>query len=480
MNRISKTPRGLPVAVIGAGPVGLAAAAHLLARGLPVKVYERAPSVAGRIEDWRHVRLFSPWAYNIDQAARALLDRAGWNAPEPGDFPTGGDLIDRYLAPLAATAEIAPVVEYGAEILSVARAGRDKMKSAGRVDAPFVLTIKDGAGATRRDLALAVLDCSGSWRNPNPIGVDGNPVPGEAEHADRIRYGIPDVLGTERRDYAGKSVLVVGAGHSAANALIDLARLAEAEPATRIVWSVRGDDLGRLVGGGAKDQLPARGALGQAIAALSDAGLIALHLKSEVRALRRTGDALAVDIASRDGGSETIVVDRIVVATGQRPQLDMLREIRLELDPTTESARTLAPLIDPNVHSCGTVRPHGHRELAHPEAGFYIAGVKSYGRAPTFLLATGYEQVRSIAAALAGDTASADDVKLILPETGACGVPAKARAKPRIRVPAVAETPAPEPATTPAPVKAEAPCCGPSCCGDERQPAKEDAKAEAA
>ena len=98
----------------------------------------------------------------------------------------------------------------------------------------------------------------------------------------------------------------------------------------------------------------------------------------------------------------------------------MTRELRLELDPWLESVKALGPLIDPNLHSCGSVSPHGYRELGHPEPGFYTIGVKSYGRAPTFLLLTGYEQARSVAAAIAGDLAAAEDVQLVLPETGVC------------------------------------------------------------
>ena len=113
-------------------------------------------------------------------------------------------------------------------------------------------------------------------------------------------------------------------------------------------------------------------------------------------------------------------VDVVVGATGFRPDLDMLREVRLHLDPALEAPAGLAPLIDPNFHSCGTVPPHGAALLSHPDEGFYLVGMKSYGRAPTFLLATGYEQVRSIAAALAGDQEAADRVELQLPETGAC------------------------------------------------------------
>jgi hypothetical protein len=98
----------------------------------------------------------------------------------------------------------------------------------------------------------------------------------------------------------------------------------------------------------------------------------------------------------------------------------MLRELRLDLDDIVEAPRRLAPLIDPNVHTCGTVEPHGFAELTHPEENFYLAGMKSYGRAPTFLLATGYEQVRSIAAHLAGDERAARTVALVLPATGVC------------------------------------------------------------
>jgi hypothetical protein len=91
-----------------------------------------------------------------------------------------------------------------------------------------------------------------------------------------------------------------------------------------------------------------------------------------------------------------------------------------------ESPVPLAPLIDPNLHSCGTVRPHGARELAQPEPGFYFAGMKSYGRAPTFLMMTGYEQVRSIVADIAGDKEAAERVVLVLPETGVCSRPVAA------------------------------------------------------
>lgn len=413
------TPAPLPVIVIGAGPVGLAAAAHLIARHIPVKLLEAGEDVAANVWSWGHVQLFSPWSYNIDKAARALLEKTGWQAPKRSQHPTGAELYEQYLKPLAATPEIAAVTELDARVTGVSRRGFDKMKSAGREDAPFSVIVETKTGQTREELASAVIDTSGTWSQHNPIGTNGLPVPGETAARDAIAYGVPDVRGRDAGDYAGKRILVIGAGHSAANVLLDLAELKATAPATEIIWAVRGASLARLFGGGANDKLAARGALGQALEKLVKAGGIDLHMHRTVARID-SGAALKVTLATPGGADELLEVDRIIVATGQRPDLAMLREIRLDLDPATESPRVLAPMIDPNVHSCGTVRPHGHRELAQPDTGFYIAGIKSYGRAPTFLLATGYEQVRSIVAALAGDMAAADDIQLDLPETGVC------------------------------------------------------------
>ena len=410
----------LPVAVIGAGPVGLAAAAHLIRRGLPVKVYEAGATVAANVRDWGHVRLFSPWEYNTDAAARALLQAHGWQEPPGKAMPTGSDLYEAYLKPLAETPEMAAVIETGAKVTAITRQGADKVLSQGRETKPFVLAVSNGNGAIRRDLARAVIDASGTWTAPNPLGAGGILAEGEAENAEHIAYGIPDVLGRDRAAYEGKTTLVVGAGHSAANVLLDLARLAERDPATSIVWATRGENLMRVYGGGRADQLPARGELGSSLKALVDSGRVTLVAGFSVTRVRAVGDQVVVEGETAGGIREIGPVDRIVVATGQRPDLNLTRELRLDLDPWLESSKALGPLIDPNLHSCGSVPPHGHRELAHPEPGFYTVGIKSYGRAPTFLMLTGYEQVRSVVAAIAGDLAAADDVHLVLPETGVC------------------------------------------------------------
>ncbi len=410
----------LPIAVIGAGPVGLAAAAHLLGRGLTPLVLEAGPKVGHAVRQWAHVHMFSPWGFTIDRAARALLEASGWTAPAADEVPTGGGLVTRYLEPLAALPAIAPHLRFGTRVVAVGRKDFDKVKTAGRDAQPFVLQIESADGTRSSVEAAAVIDASGTWPTPNPIGSGGLPVPGEGDCRDRIAYGIPDVLGAERETYRDKAVMVVGAGHSALNALLELTELQETAPATRILWATRRDQIESAFGGGESDALPARGALGtRARRAVAD-GRIEVLSPLRISALSRRSDGRIAVEGTLRGHPVSVDADRLIVATGFRPDFDLLREIRLDLDPWLESTRALGPLIDPNLHSCGTVRPHGAKELAHPEKDFYIAGMKSYGRAPTFLLATGHEQVRSIAASLAGDHEAAARVELELPETGVC------------------------------------------------------------
>lgn len=410
-----------PVVVIGAGPVGLAAAAHLVSRGLPVRVYEAGTSVAAHLEQVRHVRLFSPWRYDMDTAARELLQATDWPVPDEEAMPTAGELVDLYLRPLSEHPDLSPFIHFNARVVAISRHGIDKAKTAGRDKADFLVRVST-AGGLIEQRARAVIDASGTWSQPNPVGAHGLPAVGEPQARAQLSYGMPDILGTERARFAGRRVLVVGAGHSAAGNLLALAELAEADSRTHIVWAVRGHDLRRLFGGGSRDGLPARGELGTRLQALVREGRLELRTGFAIRAIERVGDTLTVHAIDSQRAS-IAGVHEIVTATGSRPDLALARELRARFDPWLESTEALAPLIDPNEHSCGTVRPHGHRELAHPqEPGFYAIGAKSYGRAPNFLLATGYEQARSVVAALAGDWVAADDVQLVLPETGVCSV----------------------------------------------------------
>jgi thioredoxin reductase len=412
----------LPVIVIGAGPVGLAAAAHLVERNMQPLVLEAGDTAGAAIKQWGHIRLFSPWRYNIDAASRRILERRSWSEPNLKVLPTGAEVVSEYLQPLASSGELAPHIRYGQRVIAVTRQGLDKTHSINRTDVPFLVRTVDARGETTDYVARAVIDASGTWGRNNPLGMSGLPAQGEVDAAPSLVGPLPDVLDIDRERFAGKHTLVVGAGHSATNTLLNLDKLADAAQGTRITWLVRGASVTRTYGGGDADGLPARGQLGSNLRAAVEAGRITLIRQAVITALETNAVGTTVTYKTPDG-EQQITVDNIAGATGFRPDLKMLRELRLDLDPGVEAPRDLAPLIDPEFHSCGTVPPHGADVLAHPEPGFFIVGMKSYGRAPTFLLATGYEQVRSVVAKLAGDEQAAASVELDLPETGVCSTP---------------------------------------------------------
>lgn len=411
--------QSLPVAIIGAGPVGLAAAAHARSRGLTPIVFEAGSSVGASIRRWGHVRLFSPWSFAVDQAAEALLVPTGWSAPNGTTFPTGRELVEQYLEPLAHTDAIAPHLRLNTRVVSVTRQGHDVMKDGDRDRSPFVLRVQ-GPHGEEDVLAQAVIDASGTTDTPGALGAAGVPALGERAAAAHIFYGIPDVLGTLRARYANRRVLVVGSGHSALNALLDLATLSDSAPGTAITWAIRRAKVGQLLGGSRQDQLEERGKLGSKVRQLIDRGRLTLVTGFLLDRVADSDNGVVV----HSGGTSIGPFDEIIGATGFRPDWSVLSELRLDLDPAVQSTRALAPLIDPNVHSCGTVRPHGAEELKQPETSLFVIGMKSYGRAPTFLLLTGYEQARSVVSAIAGDWEAARRVELVLPETGVCSTDA--------------------------------------------------------
>ena len=410
----------LPVIVIGAGPTGLAAAAHLVDQGIEPLVLEAGRTAGASVREWSHVRLFSPWGEVVDPAAEKLLAPTGWTRPDPSAYPSGGDWADLYLQPLAEV--LGDRVRTGATVTGVSRAGRDRIVDADREQQPFVVHITHADSHEERVFARAVIDASGTWATPGPAGGSGLPALGERAAADRVTYRVPDLKEPAvRARYAGKRTAVIGSGASAFTALAYLADLATSDDGagTKGVWILRRGISGSTFGGGEADQLPARGALGLAAKAAVDAGHADAVTGFRTDAIERDDDGRLVLVG--EDGRRLDAVDEVIVLTGFRPDLSFLSELRLGLDERLQAPVELAPLIDPNQHSCGTVYPHGHRELAHPEQGVYLVGMKSYGRAPTFLAMTGYEQVRSVAAVIAGDVEAADKVELTLPETGVCG-----------------------------------------------------------
>lgn len=428
MTLLDLTPRAatsdrlatLPVVIIGAGPIGLAAAANLAERGIRFTVLEAGTDAAASIRLWGHTRLFSPWRHLIDPASRRLLERAGWTAPADEDrMPTGHDLVADYLAPLAGLDELRPHIRYGARVVAVSREGMDRTRTAGRATTPFLVRVGTASGELEDLAARAVIDASGTYTSPNPLGSSGLDPLGASDIADRVVHALPDVLGADRARFAGAHTTVVGAGHSAANTLLALAELARTEPGTRITWLIRNAGAVR-VSSSPDDELAGRAELGSRLDRLVADGAIEKVDSFEISGLQPLAGGGIRLTGTRGGAPASHDTDLVVNATGFRPDLGMLREIRLNLDDIVEAPIRLAPLIDPNEHSCGTVEPHGFDELRHPESGFFIVGMKSYGRAPTFLLATGYEQVRSVAAWIDGDMGAATAVQLTLPTTGVC------------------------------------------------------------
>ncbi|MGP1909871.1 FAD-dependent oxidoreductase [Metabacillus sp. JX24] len=410
----------LPVAIIGGGPVGLAAAAHLAKRGESFFLLE-AGEAGANVLSWGHVRLFSPWRYNIDKAAAALLKKHNWQEPELDTLPFGKELVDHYLSPLSNLSEIKPFLHTKTKVLSVGKKEIDKMKTAGRDSVPFVI-YAEKEGNLQVFEAKAVIDATGTWGNPNPAVSSGIWQSGEKELSGQIYYGIPDIAGKEKERYAKKRTAVIGGGHSAVNALLELAELKETHPEMDIVWVMRKQKAEDAYGGEEKDALAARGALGSRVHQLVDAGVIEVQTPFFIQSMKKSVNGIDI-IGTQSGETKQLSgFDEIIVSAGSRPDLSIISELRTSIDSATESVSALSPLIDPNVHSCGTVRPHGEKELRQPEKNFYMVGAKSYGRAPTFLMATGYEQVRSVVAQLCGDFAAAEKVELDLPETGVCSV----------------------------------------------------------
>ncbi len=409
-----------PLVVIGAGPVGLAAAAHAVHRGLPVVVLESGPGAGAAVAEWGHVRLFSAWRELVDPVARELLEAEGWAAPGPDDYPTGAAWVSTYLRPLAdlLTAHPRAEVRYDTRVVGVGRSGRDLLVDSGREHDPFAVHLETATGPERL-LARAVVDASGTWRSPNPLGADGYPALGEAEHGARIAHGTPDFSDPRVvARYAGRHVALAGKGASAQGALVGLTRIAQDHPGTRVTWLLRRPSVGDAFGGGDNDQLEERGRLGQAAREAASGGVVSQVTRFRTAEVRGQDDG-RVTLVSGDG-QQVADVDEVVVVTGFRPDLSFLSEVRLDLDPALGSPKVLADQIHPDHHSCGDVAPHGHRELAQPEPGLYLVGMKSYGRAPSFLAMTGFEQVRSVVAAIDGDLEAADRVDLVLPETGVC------------------------------------------------------------
>lgn len=404
--------RKLPVIIIGTGPIGLAAAAHLAHRNESLIVLEKSDSAGSSQRDWGHVRLFTPWKYNIDPVARMLLETTPWAHPDDDIYPTGYELRDSYLLPLARHPGIEPHIRYDHRVTGIARYGVGITEDR-RMAAPFEVRCEVN-GRSETILGRAVIDASGTWGQPNSLLANGLPLPNAETLAPHIITGVPNVLVDQRQRYAGKRTLVVGGGHSAMNVVRDLVTLADAEPGTEVLWAIRRDQQNDDCGDD-DSFLNERTLLRRDTRELVDTGRVQLHTGVRITDIALEDDGVRIE----SPGHEMPVVDQIVACTGFRPDLSIERELRTEVFSIFECIYNLAELIDPDRNACGTVPPHGVDRLRQPEPGFFVLGSKSYGRCGTFLMYTGYEQVRSVVAELCGDE-SANETVLQLPDRGLC------------------------------------------------------------
>ena len=396
------------VAILGAGPIGLDAALAFLAEGWSVTLYEAAASVAANVAAWSHIRLFTPWSMNTSARMRARLDAAGVPRPGPPEYcPTGAEFAAQLLNPLAELPELATALHRGNRVLAIAREGllkHEEIGTAQRGSRPFRLLVSGPDGVERVERADLLLDCTGSYGQANVLGDGGIPAPGERQLADRITHRIPAVE-READEWAGRRVLLVGAGKSAQTAARDLAVLVTERPGTSVVWAVRAadPDWGEVPG----DPLPQRQELVEVAQRLRAGEVPGVQVRTGVvvDALRpgkdgTAGAAVVVSLRSGSGAIEEITVDHVIALTGYLGDTSLYRQLQVHecyatAAPMNLSAALLAAT-GAGPADCLAQASHGVDVLRVPEPNFFVLGMKSYGRNSTFLLRVGYEQVDEV------------------------------------------------------------------------------------
>lgn len=393
------------LAIIGAGPIGLEAAAAAVERGFDVHVFERG-EVGSHAVAWGHVRMFTPWSMNTGPAGARLLARAGWTAPPAGECPTGAELAGRLLAPLAATPELASRVHAHSQVVHVGRTATLKGERIGdpsRGEKPFRLLVRDTGGRENFLHAFAVIDASGTYGSPNWAGSGGIPARGELYLAPQMSYHCDDVLDLRRARHAGKRTLVIGGGASAATTVCALAQLAAEVPGTAVTWVTRG--TGALAGEVANDPLPARAALHAAARALRSGEDPAVTWVggADVEGIEYNSATHRYRVVLEVGGQARLEeADQVIVNAGYGPDNSLYRELQIhECWASRGPMKLSAALLASGSADCLAVPPAGADTLANPEPNFYILGAKSYGRHNSFLLRTGFTQVEDALGALA-------------------------------------------------------------------------------
>ncbi|GAC1316676.1 MAG: FAD-dependent oxidoreductase [Thermoleophilaceae bacterium] len=383
------------IAILGAGPIGLESALAAAERSLSFTVYESTPRVGGHVRDWGHVRLFTPWSMNVSPRARRAL---GAGVPDGEALPTGADLARDLLEPLAALSKFAGRVRPATRVLAIGREGLLKHERIGsplRAERPFRLLVSRPDGSEAVERADIVLDCTGTYGNPNRLGDGGISAPGEQAFEERISRFIPD-LGHRAREWSGRTILLTGAGHSAQTAARDLAGLARDAPGTRVVWALRRPHTS--FGAVHDDPLPERAALNAAAADLARGASPAVDVRAGFVTEALSGREGMIAVALRNGGREEVVVDRILALNGGVGDASLYRQLQVHECYATCGPMNLAAALlgEGGGGDCLAQPALGPGTLVNPEPGFFVLGAKSYGRNSQFLLQVGWRQVDDV------------------------------------------------------------------------------------
>ncbi|QDU25253.1 Ferredoxin--NADP reductase [Anatilimnocola aggregata] len=385
------------LAMVGAGPIGLEAALYARFLGYDVVIFEQG-RVCEHVQQQSHVRSFVPFRWCCSPLGLAAITAHDENYQPPTDDArlTGSEWLEQYLLPLAATDLLSDHLQLHTRVLGI---GKEQVRKTDRAadlpagdergDWSFRLLVQDAAGNERIEEADAVLDCSGVLSQPNYCGHGGLPAIGERALRGQIDYRLPDLLGDERDRFSGKRTLLIGHGHSAATAAVQLAEIQQQDPATSFTWITRHEHQPATgpVRRVSNDPFPSRAELAaQANAIAQQAN--SWHWASQVeKIVREPGGPFVVSLSVPIAGDHSY--DNILALVGYQPDLSLLAELQVEPDFATGGLR------DP-----GT-------KLIQPEDNFYLLGAKSFGRQTGFLFRDGLAQIQQLFAIL-GDRPTLD------------------------------------------------------------------------
>jgi thioredoxin reductase len=388
------------IAILGAGPIGLEAALYARFLGYEVVIYERG-RVSEHVQQWRHVRMFSPFAMNRSPLAIAALTAQDETYQPPADdaLLTGAEFFERYLRALAECDLLSDSLRLGQQVVSVGRENFLKGELPGREERgefDFRLLVRDSEGREFIENADVMIDTTGVFGQPNWFGGGGVPAPGERALRAEVDYHLPDVLGAQRERFAGRHVLLIGAGLSAATNVVALAQLAREAPSMRVTWITRRGAAPSQPGPLPlieNDRLPARAALARAANEACEAGTAVTYWpNTDVEAVHREGEAFVVELSGEHNGS--FAFDRIIANVGYRPDDRLYEELQVHTCYASGGPMKLAAkLSGASSGDCLDQVAHGPQSLLNPEPNFYVLGAKSYGRNSSFLLSVGLRQI---------------------------------------------------------------------------------------